>query len=111
MKYPRHLWTGDWRSESEAVRSARSRERERARATSGAEGDAPEDAAPAAGESRGPPPRRARTNTTRLGAALVLGAIAVGVAFAAGAIFGDGGNGSRIADENVKPLPAITGKP
>src|SRR3954451_1583309 len=111
MKYPRHLWTGDWRSESEAVRSARSRERERARATSGPEGDAPEDATPAAEQMPGPAPRRDRTNTIRLGAALVLVAIAVGVAFAAGAIFGDGGNGSRIANDNVKPLPAITRKP
>jgi putative serine protease PepD len=111
MKYPRHLWTGDWRSESEAVRSARSRERERARATAGPEGDGPEDATPAAEEMPGPPSRRSRTNTIRLGAVLILAAIAVGVAFAAGAIFGDGGNGSRIAGDDVKPLPAISGKP
>src|SRR4051812_23975422 len=111
MKYPRHLWTGDWRSESEAVRSARSRERERARATAGPEGGAPEDATPAAEEMPGPAPRRNRTSTIRLGVVLVLAAIAVGVAFAAGAVFGDGGNSSRIARDDVKPRPAITGKP
>src|SRR4051812_14705543 len=111
MKYPRHLWTGDWRSESEAVRSARSRERERARATAGPEGGAPEDATPAAEEMPGPAPRRNRTSTIRLGVVLVLAAIAVGVAFAAGAVFGGGGNSSPVAGDAVKPLPATTRKP
>src|SRR3954452_8600697 len=111
MKYPRHLWTGDWRSESEAVRNARSRDREQARGPGAPDDQGPDDATPAAAEMPGPASRQGRLTTIRLGVVLVLAAIAVGVAFAAGAIFGDGGNGGRIADDNVKPLPAISGKP
>ena len=108
MKYPRHLWTGDWRSESEAVRTARSRERARARARA----DAPEDDPLGPGEAPATGPGgagRSQSLSLRLGAAAVLVAIAVGVAFAAGALFG--GGGSHIAGDNVKPLPAISGKP
>ncbi len=95
---PRHLWAGDWRSESERAREAATEEwaarPERAE-------DAPPEAAPAA------PARSARSGRLRRRAAvaLSLAALLFGGAFAAGALVSGGDNG------NSDPLPAVSREP
>ncbi|MEA2474548.1 MAG: hypothetical protein QOE06_2463 [Thermoleophilaceae bacterium] len=108
----RHLWTGDWHSESERARRAAEEaaaELERAaaeRQTAVAEEPAPEqptrvhqpvDARPPAARTRS-----LRTRRLRAVAALVL--VIAAVAFGAGQLLG-GGN------DSANPLPAVSGKP
>ena len=96
MKFPRHLWTGEWRLESEQAREAAEEEAARRRqALAAAERER------AAGEPAGAPPRTIRLKTAAA-VALVAAAVAGG-AFAAGALLHD--------DNNVQPLPAVAGKP
>ena len=96
MKFPRHLWTGEWRLESEQAREAAEEEAARRRAAlAAAERDR------AAAQPAGAPPRTIRLKTAAA-AALVAAAVAGG-AFAAGALLHD--------DNNVQPLPAVSGKP
>jgi putative serine protease PepD len=97
MKFPRHLWTGEWRLESEQAREAAEEEAARRRAAYAAA----ERERAAAGESAGAPPPTIRLRTVAA-VALVAAAIAGG-AFAAGALLHD--------DHNVQPLPAVAGKP
>ena len=97
MKFPRHLWTGEWRLESEQAREAAEEEAARRRAAYAAA----ERERAAAGETAGAPPRTIRLRTVAA-VALVAAAIAGG-AFAAGALLHD--------DPNVQPLPAVSGKP
>ena len=97
MKFPRHLWTGEWRLESEQAREAAEEEAARRRAAAAAA----ERERAAAGETAGAPPRTIRLRTVAA-VALVAAAIAGG-AFAAGALL----NG----DPTVQPLPAVSGKP
>jgi S1-C subfamily serine protease len=97
MKFPRHLWTGEWRLESEQAREAAEEEAARRRAALAA---AERDRA-ATRETAGAPPRTIRLRTAAA-VALCLAAIAGG-AFAAGALLHD--------DHNVQPLPAVSGKP
>jgi putative serine protease PepD len=99
MRSPRHLWTGEWRLESDQAREAAEEEaarlrearataeRERANATS----------------STGAPPRRIGLRAAAV-IALASGAIAAG-AFAAGALLNDSGPNAPA------PLPAVSGKP
>ena len=97
MKFPRHLWTGEWRLESEQAREA-AEEEEAARrraALAAAERDR------AAAQPAGAPPRTLRLKTAAA-VALVAAAVAGG-AFAAGALLHD--------DNNVQPLPAVSGRP
>src|SRR5919197_1150899 len=97
MKLPRHLWTGEWRLESEQAREAAEEEAARRRAARAA---AERDRA-AAGPT-GAPPRTIRLSTA---AAIALAAAAIaGGAFAAGAILKGG-------DDKAQPLPAVSGKP
>ena len=96
MKFPRHLWTGEWRLESEQAREAAEEEAARRRAAlAAAERDR------AAAQPAGAPPRTIRLKTAAA-VALVAAAVAGG-AFAAGALLHD--------DNNVQPLPAVSGKP
>jgi putative serine protease PepD len=98
MRSPRHLWTGEWRSESDRAREAA---QEAAELRARARHDAANPDAPAAdpGQSGG-----RRRGTLALG--LVIAAIAIaGAAFSAGMLL-DGGGGSR-----VDPLPAVASKP
>ncbi|MGZ8632673.1 MAG: S1C family serine protease [Solirubrobacteraceae bacterium] len=97
MKFPRHLWTGEWRLESEQAREAAEEEAARRRAAYAAA----ERERAAAGETAGAQPRTIRLRTVAA-VALVAAAIAGG-AFAAGALLHD--------DPNVQPLPAVSGKP
>jgi putative serine protease PepD len=97
MKFPRHLWTGEWRLESEQAREAAEEEAARRRAARAAA----ERERAAAGPT-GAPPRTVRLSTA---AAVALAAAAVaGGAFAAGAILNGG-------DDKAQPLPAVSGKP
>src|SRR6478736_586574 len=96
MKFPRHLWTGEWRLESEQAREAAEEEAARRRqALAAAERER------AATQPAGAPPRTIRLKTAAA-VALVAAAVAGG-AFAAGALLHD--------DNNVQPLPAVSGKP
>jgi putative serine protease PepD len=96
MKFPRHLWTGEWRLESEQARAAAEEEAARRRqALAAAERER------AATQPAGAPPRTIRLKTAAA-VALVAAAVAGG-AFAAGALLHD--------DNNVQPLPAVSGKP
>jgi putative serine protease PepD len=98
MRFPRHLWTGEWRLESEQAREAAEEEAARLRAARAA---AERDRA-AAGDQAGAPPRTIRLSTA---AAVALAAAAIaGGAFAAGTILKGG-------DDHVQPLPAVAGKP
>jgi putative serine protease PepD len=97
MKFPRHLWTGEWRLESEQAREAAEEEAARRRAALAA---AERDRA-AAQPPPGAPPRTIRLKTAAA-VALVAAAVAGG-AFAAGALLHD--------DAKVQPLPAVSGKP
>jgi putative serine protease PepD len=98
MKFPRHLWTGEWRLEAEQAREAAEEEAARRRAARAA---AERDRA-AAGDQAGAPPRTIRLSTA---AAVALAAAAIaGGAFAAGAIVKGG-------DDHAQPLPAVAGKP
>ncbi|HYV17021.1 MAG TPA: trypsin-like peptidase domain-containing protein [Conexibacter sp.] len=101
MRSPRHLWTGEWRSESERAREAADeaaalRKPERPEATAGGVDDVD------AGERAGAPRGRGSFVLT-----LVLGALALaGIAFAAGMLL-EGGTGSG----GPSALPAIASKP
>jgi putative serine protease PepD len=98
MRSPRHLWTGEWRLESDQAREAAEEEAARRRAARAAERERADAPTPT-----GAPPR---TMTLRVAAivALVAAAIAAG-AFAAGALLNDGGTNAP------PPLPAVSGKP
>jgi S1-C subfamily serine protease len=97
MRFPRHLWTGEWRLESEQAREAAEEEAARRRAAhAAAERDR------AAAGPPGAPPRTIRLSTA---AAVALAAAAIaGGAFAAGTILNGG-------DDKAQPLPAVSGKP
>ena len=97
MKFPRHLWTGEWRLESEQAREEAAEEEaaRRRAALAAAECDR------AAAQPAGAPPRTIRLKTAAA-VALVAAAVAGG-AFAAGALLHD--------DQKVQPLPAVSGKP
>jgi S1-C subfamily serine protease len=98
MKFPRHLWTGEWRLESEQAREAAEEEAARRRAARAAA----ERERAAAGPS-GAPPRSIRLSTAAA-VALAAAAVAAG-AFAAGALLNGGSN------DKPQPLPAVSGKP
>jgi putative serine protease PepD len=97
MKFPRHLWTGEWRLESEQAREAAEEEAARRRAAR----EAAERERAAAGPT-GAPPRTVRLSTA--GAVALAAAAIAGGAFAAGAIINGG-------DDKAQPLPAVAGKP
>jgi putative serine protease PepD len=97
MKFPRHLWTGEWRLESEQAREAAEEEAARRRAALAAA----ERERAAAGEPAGAPPRTVRMRT--VAAVAVVAAAIAGGAFAAGALLHN--------DPKVQPLPAVSGKP
>jgi putative serine protease PepD len=96
MKFPRHLWTGEWRLESEQAREAAEEEAARRRAALAAA-----ERERVVEQPTGAPPRTIRLKTAAA-VALVAAAVAGG-AFAAGALLHD--------DEKVQPLPAVAGKP
>jgi putative serine protease PepD len=100
MRSPRHLWTGEWRLESEQAREAAEAEAAARRRLARAEERERERAS--AGDETGRP----RTLGLRTAAAIALaaGAVAAG-AFAAGALLN---NDSSPAPQ---PLPAVSGKP
>jgi S1-C subfamily serine protease len=97
MKFPRHLWTGEWRLESEQAREAAEEEAARRRAALAAA----ERERAATHETAGAPPRTIRLRT--VAAVAVVAAAIAGGAFAAGALLHD--------DPKVEPLPAVSGKP
>jgi len=97
MKFPRHLWTGEWRLESEQAREAAEEEAARRRAALAAA----ERERAAARETAGAPPRSVRVRT--VAAVAVVAAAIAGGAFAAGALLHD--------DPKAQPLPAVSGKP
>jgi putative serine protease PepD len=97
MKFPRHLWTGEWRLESEQARAAAEEEAARRRAARAAAERERAAAGPA-----GAPARSIRLSTAAA-VALAAAAVAAG-AFAAGALL----NGH---EDKPQPLPAVSGKP
>jgi S1-C subfamily serine protease len=99
MRSPRHLWTGEWRLESDQAREAAEEEAARRRA---ARAEAERGSA-AVGDRTDTPPRTLGLRTAAA-IALAAGAIAAG-AFAAGALLN---NDSSPAPQ---PLPAVSGKP
>jgi putative serine protease PepD len=99
MRSPRHLWTGEWRLESDQAREAAEEEAARRRAARAAA----ERERAAASARTGAPPRTLGLRTA-VAIALAAGAVAAG-AFAAGAL---------INEDDAKtpqPLPAVSGKP
>ena len=96
MKSPRHLWTGDWRLESERARQAAEEEAARRRAAwAAAHPDQPEE----------PDASKPRTVALRSVAAVAVGVLALAAgAYAAGALLGGGG-------DDAKPLPAVSSTP
>jgi len=94
MGSPRHLWTGEWRAESDQARDEGASALHRTPPPRPAEGSAPEPPAK--------PPRRR--------AGLVLGVLVVALAIAAGAFAAgmllDGGE-----DNGPDPLPAVSSRP
>jgi len=99
MRSPRHLWTGDWRLESDKAREAAEEEAARRRAQRAAAEREREAAAAHAGA-----PSRTLGLRTAAAIALAAGAVAAG-AFATGALLN---NDSSPAPQ---PLPAVAGKP
>ena len=99
MRSPRHLWTGDWRLESDKAREAAEEEAARRRAERAA-AERERAAAPAQAGA----PSRTLGLRTAAAIALAAGAVAAG-AFAAGALLN---NDSSPAPQ---PLPAVAGKP
>ncbi len=98
MRSPRHLWSGDWRTQSEEAREAAARERERADAAQRARAA---DAEPAGDAASGASSRRPYRPFLTAAAVAVL----TGGALAAGVLIG-GGN-----DKPGKPLPALSANP
>jgi putative serine protease PepD len=99
MRSPRHLWTGEWRLESDQAREAAEEEAARRRAArAAAERDRDAAAARAGASPRGIALR------TAAAIALAAGAVAAG-AFAAGALINDEDPAAP------QPLPAVAGKP
>jgi putative serine protease PepD len=111
MTPPKHIWSGDWESESEAEARRRAEAEAERRAYAAAHPDAPEaptvvGPAPAAapdGERRG----MTRGRLAALAAVTVL--VVGGAAFAAGALLDNGGSGQKIA--RPAALPAVPSKP
>jgi S1-C subfamily serine protease len=99
MRSPRHLWTGEWRLESDQAREAAEEEAARRRAARAA---AERERAAAANRTGAPP--RALGLRTAAAIALAAGAVAAG-AFAAGALLNNDGSPAP------QPLPAVSGKP
>jgi putative serine protease PepD len=98
MRSPRHLWTGEWRLESDQAREAAEEEAARLRAARAAERERAATVAPTGA------PRR--TVSLRAAAAIALAAAAVAAgAFAAGSLLNDG------KAPAPQPLPAVAGKP
>ena len=102
MRSPRHLWSGDWRSQSEEARDAAAQERERALAAQRARDDHAGEADLAAAQTRG----RRRPYRPYLTAVAVAALTAVAVA--AGVLIA----GGRDTNKNPgKPLPALSATP
>jgi putative serine protease PepD len=98
MGSPRHLWTGEWRTESERARAAAA---EAALRRPAAEPRQPDAAPPTPAPAEAAPARR---GTLALGLAILALAIAGG-AFAAGTLLNGGG------DSGPAPLPAVASTP
>jgi putative serine protease PepD len=96
---PRHLWAGDWRSESDRAREAATEEW--AAAQPETVETAPSEPAPTAPAGPARPGRLRR----RAAVALSLAALLFGGAFAAGALLSGSDNG------NSDPLPAVSREP
>jgi putative serine protease PepD len=99
MRSPRHLWTGEWRLESDQAREAAEEEAARRRAARAAAEREREAAAARTGA-----PQRSLGLKAAGAIALAAGAVAAG-AFAAGALLN---NDDPAAPQ---PLPAVSGKP
>jgi S1-C subfamily serine protease len=99
MRSPRHLWTGEWRLESDQAREAAEEEAARRRAERAA-AERERDAASA----RTGAPSSTLGLRTAAAIALAAGAVAAG-AFAAGALLNDD------SSPPPQPLPAVSGKP
>lgn len=99
MRSPRHLWTGEWRLESDQAREAAEEEAARRRAAR----EAAERERAAASPRSGAPSRTIRLRTAALIA--VLAALVAGGAFAAGSLLTDD------SGPTPQPLPAVSGKP
>jgi putative serine protease PepD len=98
MRYPRHLWSGSWRTDSEQA------EQELARRRGGHPGPGEEDPEGEPGRPRthaaGEPAGRPRVPTIF---ALIVGMLIAG-AFAIGTLVGKG-------NDSTKPLPAVASRP
>jgi putative serine protease PepD len=101
---PRHLWTGEWREESERAREAAAEAASQRLPASARTAPATNTDAPEADEER-EPSRRAPLLLGLALAAIVL----AGIAFAAGSLLngGSGGNGGN----GPQPLPAVASTP
>jgi putative serine protease PepD len=95
MRGPRHIWSGDWRAESDRARKEAEERAARLRAAAQPEADA--------GPST--PPARTRVPVRGLAIIGIAAGLVVSAAFAAGALIGDSGGGAP------KPLPAVSSKP
>jgi putative serine protease PepD len=100
MRSPRHLWTGEWRLESDRAREAAEEEAARRRQ---ARAEERERERAAARDTTGAPPRTLGLRTAAA-IALAAGAVAAG-AFAAGALL------NNDSSPPPQPLPAVSGKP
>jgi putative serine protease PepD len=108
---PRHLWTGDWLSESERARRAAEEaaaelERgvaERQAATAEQEAAAPERNTRVHERVGAPSPARARRRLPPLPAILAIVLVTAGLAFGTGYLL--------VADDTPDPLPAVSGEP
>ena len=101
MKPPTHLWSGDWRTESEKARDAAAEDSARRRAAA----QAAAAAAAAAASVTTPPRPRARRTFAAL-AVVLAAAVVTGAVFLAGALVGGNDAGSGPA-----ALPAVSSAP
>src|SRR5438045_4541178 len=96
MRYPRHLWSGSWRTDSEQA------EEELARRRGGRSGPGEDDPDHPAAGSPAPTTASGRPRVPAI-LAVVVGMLIAG-AFAAGTLTGRG-------DSSTKPLPAVASRP
>jgi putative serine protease PepD len=96
MRGPRHIWSGDWRADSDRARKEAEERAARLRAATRPEADA----------SPSAPPARTRIPARGVAIIGIVAGLVVSGAFAAGALIGDNGGGSA-----AKPLPAVSSKP
>jgi putative serine protease PepD len=109
MTPPKHIWSGNWESESEEEARRRAEAEAERRAYAEAHPEAPEPPT-VVGPAPGADPARRGTTRGRLAALAILAVLLVGgAAFAAGLLLDNGGSNEKIA--RPAALPAVPSKP